>query len=92
VTAHRRNCDADGIRQSAFSARVRASLSLHEKNESSQTYLYDDGGRRACPDVRRDEERIQEPCDFSLRVESHATRRTAASVVCVQKARVQSVS
>ena len=52
-------------------------------------YLYDDGGRRARPDVRRDEERIQEPRDFSLRVKSHATRRTAALVGCVQKARVR---
>ena len=77
------------MRQSAFSARVRESRSLREKNESSQTYLYDDGGCRARPDVRRDEERIQEPRDFSLRVESHAMRRTAASVVCVQKARVR---
>lgn len=76
---------------SRLSARAfaRRSHSLHEKNESSQTYLYDNGRCRARPDVRRDEERIQEPCDFSLRVESHATRRTAASVVCVQKVRVR---
>ena len=45
------------------------------KRMNHHAYLYDDGGCRARTDVRRDEERIEEPCDFSLRVGSHATRR-----------------